>query len=182
MATWIMSNRQPWTEMVVKGHIRTKTRNATSIASGDIVFLHASKALWQGWQNLAFFADMPMGEEWDVKKLPRGGVYGVGLVERVGITPHTMPPEDYEKFTMYDTDDFDDYQSPELDWNCAMYMSIVFSKVIELPFVACRGVQQPARKLPEELQKAISPVNSSGIAREYCLALDQLKSLSESVL
>ena len=51
---WMMSNRQPWVEALLRGLITTKTRDhgVALPPVGATVFLHAGKKLWDGWQFL----------------------------------------------------------------------------------------------------------------------------------
>ena len=171
MATWMMSNRQPWTELVINKDIHVKTRNATNLKSGDIVFLHASKALWSGWRDLELMAHQPV----DATTLPRGVVYGVAVVDEVGQTEKVMPREDARYFVVRGKDGDGQYK-PELKWFCAMPISIVFKpgSIMRLPELACRGVQRSAKKLPPELQEALDPSNTSPVAQAYQSAYETL--------
>lgn len=160
MAMWMMSNRQPWTHAVVKGMIRTKTRNKLSMKPNDIVWLHASIAPWE----LHYRLNWPRTSQNIVWNLPRGGVYGVGLVEAVGPTEDVMPPEDRGYFDVMPYHD-----NP--GFNCAMPVSVRFSRVIELPQVICPGRQNPVKKLPDELVQAIATVPGYKAALEFMIEL-----------
>ena len=140
---WIMSNRQPWVEALARGLIRTKTRSYAVWLPpiGAIVFLHASKALWQEWKGLEWAKNM------DVPNLPRGGIYAVATVEKI-CDSHDMPERDWPYFYYYDSF----YEEEEC---CAGDRAIVFRNVKRIPFIPCRGVQSPSRKLPPELEEEI---------------------------
>lgn len=158
--TWMMSNRQPWVEALLRGIIRSKTRSlkVTLPPVGSGVFLHASQAMWKYWYGLqgvfdGFAAtDPPIYPPADILALPRGGVVGFAIVEAVGPTMETMPAEDRHCFIV------NDYILGEghIQWDCADSQTIVFRNVVRLPFIPCRGAQVPTRKLPPEL-RALPP-------------------------
>lgn len=162
MNVWIMSNRQPWTDFLVKNRLKAKTRDTIYIKPGDIVFLHASKALWSGWRNLAVVQDHDI----DVSSLPRGGVCGVAKVGRVGKTDTTMPDVDYEMFEVRDGSH---------GWNCAMMNCVVFDMVLRLPLLECQSAQVPAKKLPVELRSILDGRENDLRARLYRDAVKTLE-------
>jgi len=141
VAIWIMSNRQPWTEAVINGLISSKTRHAIWIQPGDLVFLHASVALWNSWRYLDWAKHL------DVKNMPRGVVYGLAHAAAIGDTFLTMPEADRSKFVVRD------YWRERF---CGMETTIVFENVVRLPEIKVRGLQQPSKKLPPELVAAIA--------------------------
>lgn len=137
MEIWIMSNQQPWVEALLKGFMRTKTRKMTvTLPPADsLVFLHASKTLWPDWNMLSW------RNEIDLKNIRKGGVCGMGLVEKVGSTKEVMPKEDRKYFDL------------KLSWgSCAGPQSILFKKVKEIPFIPCKGSRVPARVLPQPVK------------------------------
>ena len=139
---WMMSNRQPWPEALLRGLITCKTRSlAVNLPPvGATVYLHASKALWVGWQNLRWVNTFGI----DMAALDRGGVVGVATVAAAGLTDDIMPQREMVFF--------DVYEGRGSYWNCADGASIQFKDIQRLPFIPCRGAQVPTRKLPPELQ------------------------------
>jgi hypothetical protein len=138
---WMISNRQPWVELLARGLIRSKTRSVmvTLPPVGATVYLHASKALWSGWRNLVWLEKRPIL----VTALPRGGVVARAHLVAVGPTKFMMPAADRAYFEVRD-DPFGIY-------SCADEMTMVFDDVVRLPFIPCRGSLVPTRKLPPEL-------------------------------
>jgi hypothetical protein len=119
----------------MEGLISCKTRSGavTLPPVGSLVFLHASKALWSGWKDLWWTADI------DVRCLPRGGVVGVARVLEVGAPARTVVPEaDQRYFRIY-------------DGTCMDWQAIRFGAVERIPFIPCRGSLAPTRKLPPEV-------------------------------
>lgn len=141
---WMMSNRQPWVEALLRGWITSKTRSPFVHLPpvGATVYLHASKTPWGYWKELAWVRRA----EIDVRQLPRGGVAGCARVIAIGPTSTTMPENDREYFRVGD-----DWGS----WSCADYMTIVFEDIVRLPFLPCRGALVPTRKLPPELTRLV---------------------------
>lgn len=134
-----MSNRQPWVYALLSGWITCKTRSPAVYLPpvGARVFLHASQALWRDWADLRWTYDL------NVSQLPRGGVCGIATVAEVGPTRSVMPDHERKFFLV---------QSPRSGcWNCADAVTIRFVNIRSIPFIACRGVQAPTRKLPIEL-------------------------------
>jgi len=135
---WMISNRQPWVEALVRGYITSKTRSAAVYLpkSGDTVFLHASKALW------ACYKDLPWTKDIDVKNLPRGGVVAVAKVKGV-VDRDFMPKSDRPYFMVRESDGY--------EWNCADHRVVIFEDIKPIEFLPCRGAQVPVKKLPQEL-------------------------------
>jgi len=150
---WMMSNRQPWTYLLVSGLITCKTRSlGVSLPPvGATVYLHASKALWQYWRLLAWVHEYGL----DVKALPRGGVVAVATVAATGLTKDIMPECEQRFFDVMADEDGRYRYAPWEPWNCADTRTIQFRNVEPLPFIACRGALVPTRKLPPELQAYI---------------------------
>jgi len=144
METWMISNRQPWPEALLQGWITCKTRSEAVYLPpvGAIVFLHASKALWQGWKNL------PWTKNVTVQGLDRGGVVGVAKLKATGHTNLLMPTKEMDFFMVTEPDGY--------VWCCADFATMVFEDVKRLPFIPCRGAQVPTRKLPKELEDWLS--------------------------
>lgn len=144
METWMISNRQPWPEALVRGLITSKTRSAAVHLPpvGSRVYLHASKALWKFWRGLGWVEYYKI----DVPNLPRGGIVAVATLARVGPTSTTMPAADHRFFDVYEVGG---------GWCCAGEVTMVFKDVKPLTFIPCRGAQVPTRKLPEELLNAL---------------------------
>lgn len=134
---WLMSNRQPWVEALIRGLIRSKTRSMSVHLPpvGATVWLHASKMLWSGYDALPWVRQHNI----DVPRLPRGGVVAVATVAAVGRTRDVMPPEDRELFRLG--------AHPDAR-SCAGPQTIVFDNVRRVEFVECRGAQTPTCNLP----------------------------------
>jgi len=141
--SWMLSNRQPWVEGLLRGYFHCKTRslNVNLPPEGATVFLHASKALWRGWKELPWIAEYGI----DPRRLDRGGVCGVAQLIRVGPTPDIMPRADRRFFQVVPP------KHPEFTWNCADDMAMYFDGIKRIPFIPCRGAMVPTRKLPTEL-------------------------------
>ena len=146
---WMMSNRQPWTEGLIRGTVKVKSRslNVSLTTVGSIVFLHASQALWVDWKYLPWVKNM------DVKNLPRGGVYGMGYCVMTGLVwedeIHKIMFDElyYEPFELYDEGEY---------WtSCLDEQVIIFDRIQKIPFIPCKGSQTPTKKLPKELKEAI---------------------------
>jgi len=160
---WMMSNRQPWVEALLRGIIRRKSRsiNVALPPVGSVVFFHASKTLWKGWEGLYLTNKIK-----DIKNLPRGGVCGVGQCIFTGLKDSDeyealalplnktiLPDEEYFMFDVYE------WNPTKEEWqflySCLDDQIIVFDKIQRIPFISCRDSQVPTKKLPPELTKAI---------------------------
>jgi hypothetical protein len=135
---WLISNRQPWVEALMRGWISCKTRSifVNLPPVNSIVFLHASKALWSGWQDLYWTEGL------DVKNLPRGGVIGVTRVVAVGLTRDILTRVEGLWWQL------------RAGRNCADEQTIRVAKPVAIPFFPCRGSLVPTRKLPIGLWEA----------------------------
>lgn len=136
---WMISNRQPWVYALTQGWITSKTRspNVYLPPVGATVFLHASKAIWSDWRCLPWCQDI------DVNELPRGGIVAMATLAETGATNAVMPVNDHEFFECQWSDIQNDYR-----WNCAQEVTMRFENIASIPFIACRGVRVPTRKLP----------------------------------
>jgi len=149
---WFMSNRQPWVFALTDCGLTSKTRSpfVTLSPRGSIVFLHASKALWRGWENLVwvdvYIHEHEMTPKDFEKSLVRGAVLAVARVRAVGFTDDVMPESDFGFF------DLVDIEAPWcLAW-CGGEQTVVFEDihVLRTP-IFCRGAQVPTRKVPPEV-------------------------------
>lgn len=147
METWMISNRQPWVYALVNGLITSKTRSVhVSLPPvGSTVLLHASKALWQGWQRLSWTATL------DVKAMDRGGIVAVAKLVNKGLSPMVMPAVDYPYFVL-----------DGISWlSCAAPVTMVFDEIRPLQFIPCRGAQVPTRRIPID---ALAALRAQGVA------------------
>jgi len=137
---WMISNRQPWPEVLALGLITSKTRSfAVNLPPvGATVFLHASIVLWRDWKSLWWVKKHGI----DMASIQRGGIVAVATVKANGRTSEVMPRED-KKF--FECEDFSG------TWDCADEQTIVFENVQPIPFIRCKGSLVPTRKLPAEL-------------------------------
>jgi len=134
---WMISNRQPWPEALLRGLISCKTRSVAVHLPpcGATVYLHASKALWRGWRDLWWVEKHGI----DVPNLPRGGIVGVATLSENGLTRSIMQEKDAAYFYC--------------GWNfCGAEQTMYFTDVRRTPFIPCRGAQVPTRKLPAEVE------------------------------
>ncbi len=139
---WMISNRQPWVEALLRGIITSKTRSlaVTLPPVGAQVYLHASKALWRDWRDLWWLDKFGI----DMAAIQRGGVCGVAIVAAKGLTTDVMPRKDQPYFEM---------RGQFQPWSCTDRQTIVFKDIYRLPFIPCRGSLVPTRKLPPELKR-----------------------------
>jgi len=147
MYLWLMSNSQPWSEALLRGYIRTKTRSwhVHLPKPGDWVLLHSPKKAWPDWFMLPWMIDKKLNI--DITKLPKGGIVGIAKTEIVGPTNQIMPEED-KKYFQYG-------HGPEMSTSCAKPQSICFTDIKRLPFFPCKGSQVPTKKISAEIREYV---------------------------
>ena len=142
---WVMSNRQPWVHGICNGILSCKTRKASVVLPpvGATVFLHCSKLMWRGWQNLKWVKEAGLKQ----KDMAMGGVVGFATVADRGPSVLVVPSGERRFFVV---------DGPNRnEWDCCGPNAIRLKNVVRTYFVPCPGAQTPTRRLPPAIAEFV---------------------------